>query len=629
MVNRLPMRRAGVECSVLCVVFGLWLLLACLPVSANALPTLDVTRVDHQSLGEHVVYHVDTEHQMDIDALLNSPGAVDWTRSEDPSPNLGLTSDPVWFALRLRSPEDTRRLLALAYPPLDQVDIYLARDGEVVNELHTGDQFVFRSRPIDHRDFVVPLNLTAGTEYHLFIRVHTQGALHFPATLWQPEQFYEHTQHGLALQLIFIGIMTALALYNLLLCIVVRDQAHIWYVVYLVSFLLAQVTLRGLGFQYLWPELPALNNFNLPLLLAISLAAVGFFTHSFLDAGRYSRLWSSVILAVGWAGVALAGMSLILPYNVVITLMVFSVTVGAGLAFLTGCYLWWRGQPLARLYVIAWSVFLLGNVLYNLEKTGLLPYSAFSEHTVQIGTVIQMLLLSFALAQRINLERQQRQQAQEHALAVQREANERLENRVAERTEELREAYDKLKEISQMDGLTRLKNRQFFDQTLEEEWRRNTRENRDISLLMLDVDHFKHTNDTKGHLCGDACLRHLAEICRNRVHRAQDIVARYGGEEFVILLPCTELGGAIVIAENIRRDIEQGDFHWEGQRIPLTVSVGVASCVPTQAHDIDWLIRHADSALYAAKNEGRNRTMVYRPARGAEQEPNIIPADAF
>ncbi|WP_341937720.1 sensor domain-containing diguanylate cyclase [Marinimicrobium sp. C2-29] len=611
------------------VLLGLWLLLIGVPLSATPLPTLEINNASAQPLGQHVVYHVNKDRDLDVDALLSAPEAIDWRSGRGETPNLGLMSDPVWFALQLRSPESTERLLAIAYPPLDQVDIYLAREGEIVQKLRTGDQLPFHSRPIHHRDFVLPLALEAGAEYQLFIRVHTQGALHLPITLWQPEPFYEQTQHGVALQLIFIGIMSALALYNLLLCLVVRDRAYLWYVVYLVSFLLAQVTLRGLGFQYLWPDLPALNNFNLPLLLAISLASVGFFTHSFLDAKQYSRVWSSIILSVGWTGVALTGLSLILPYNVLIALLVVAVTLGAALSFMTGCYLWWKGQPLARLYVIAWSVFLLGNVLYNLEKAGILSYSAFSEHIVQVGTVIQVLLLSLALAQRINLERQQRQQAQEHALAVQREANERLEQRVEERTEELRKAYDKLKEVSQLDGLTQLKNRQFFDQTLEMEWRRNTRERRDISLLMLDVDHFKHTNDTLGHLCGDACLRHLAEICRSRVHRAQDIVARYGGEEFVVLLPCTELVGAMVVAENIRKDIEQGDFHWQGQRIPLTVSIGVASCIPTQAHDIDWLIRHADEALYAAKREGRNRTMIYRAAENTEQENTIVPVEAF
>lgn len=627
MLDGSPRHWLGTKYPALSTLLGL--LLIGLPLSASPLPELEITRADAQSLGEHVVYHVDTDRQIDIGTLLKAPQTIDWTSNEGETPNLGLTSDPVWFALRLHSPESVQRLLAIAYPPLDQVDIYLARSGEVVSKLRTGDQIPFGSRPIHHRDFVLPVALDGGTEYQLFIRIHTQGALHLPATLWQPEPFLEHTQYSFALQLIFIGFLVALALYNLLLCVVVRDQAYLWYVTYLVSFLLAQVTLRGLGFQYLWPEYPALNNFNLPLLLAISLAAVGFFTHSFLDAKRYSRAWSWVILAVGWTGAALAGLSLVLPYNFLITLLVIAVTAGAGLSFITGCYLWWRGQPLARLYVIAWSVFLLGNVIYNLEKAGILPYSALSEHTVQAGMVIQMLLLSFALAQRMNLERQQRQQAQEEALAIQREANERLEHRVAERTEELRKAYEKLKELSQLDGLTQLKNRQFFDQTLELEWRRNTREHRDISLLILDVDHFKRTNDTMGHLCGDACLRYLADICQKCVHRAQDVVARYGGEEFVVLLPCTDLSGAAIVAENIREEIEQGDFRWQGQTIPLTVSIGVASCIPNQTHAIDWLISRADSALYAAKREGRNRTMVYRETESTEKDEKIIPVETM
>lgn len=601
------------------------LLLCFLGLSLNAspLPALDATDVKARPLGAQMAYYIDHSGQIDIDTLIALDHNMDWAVSDEAIPNLGLTSMPVWFGMRLSSAEDIRRLLHIAYPPLDWLDIYLVQGDRIVEQVQSGDQRLFSTRPIHHRDFLLPLQLEAGVEYRLFIRVETQGALQLPVTLWEAHEFLEHTQHSFAFQLLFLGIMAALAIYNLLLCFVVRDRAYLWYVVYLASFFWAQLTLRGIGFQYLWPEWPALNNFLLPLLLSVSLAAVGFFTHSFLDARRYSRFWSATILSVGWVGVLLTGASLVMPYNVLISLLLVAVSAGAAIAFSTGCYLWWKGQPLARLYVIAWSAFLLGNVLFNLEKAGLLPFSSFAEHTVQVGTIVQMLLLSFALAQRINLERQQRQKAQERALTIQREATERLEQNVAERTEQLREAYEQLKEISQLDGLTQLKNRQFFDQALEKEWRRNTRESREISLLMLDVDHFKAINDAQGHLCGDACLRHLAELCQQQVHRAHDVVARYGGEEFVILLPCTDLQGAAIVAENIRESIKHAGFRWEGQMIPLTASVGIASCIPSQSMDIDWLVRNADQALYTAKHRGRDRTMVY-----GDDPATITPVEA-
>lgn len=597
----------------------LLLLALCLPLTARAAP-LQLSDVPSQSLGKHWVYHVDAAGQLDIDDVLAPSQAIDWQQSEAESPNFGLTSDPVWFDLRLHSPSVTRRLLAITYSPLDYLAIYLVRAGHIVTELHTGDQREFISRPIHHRDYVMPLELEANTEYRLLIRVQTEGALHLPAAVWKPDRFLESTQVSFALQLLFIGIMLALAIYNLLLCFAVRDQAYYWYVLYLVSFLLGQVALRGLGFQYLWPGQPGLNNVVLPLFLFLSLAAVGFFTHRFLDVRRYSRACSRLILGMGWVGVVLTGLSLVLPYSVSIALLVYAVSLGAVVAFSVGCYLWWKGQPLARLYVLAWSIYLFGNVLFNLGKAGVIPYTLFSEHIVQVGTVVQMLLLSFALAQRINLERQQRQEAQEHALKIQREANEKLESRVNERTQELHQAYEKLKELSELDGLTQLKNRQCFDEALEKEWRRNSRENRDLSLLLLDVDHFKAINDNLGHLCGDACLRYLAQTCKQQVHRAHDIVARYGGEEFVILLPCTTLSGAVIVAEKMRISIAQGDFQWEGKSVALTVSIGLASCIPHRQLDIDWLLRHADEALYTAKRAGRNCTMVYQASASGGEE---------
>jgi len=595
------------------------LLLLTVSLSAGAsVPAVQLTGEDRQPLGSGLVYHIDAEDQLDAATIAAAPDRVEWTRSPDAVPSLGLMPDPVWFALVLENPREMRRFLSIAYPPLDNLDIYLIRDGEIVLEQKTGDHLPFDSRPINHRDFVIPLELAAETDYLLLMRVQTTGALQMPVALWEPDRFMEEAQHNFALQMLFIGIMAALAIYNLLLYLVVRDRAYLWYVTYLVSFLIAQMTLRGLGFQYLWPDRPGFNDVSLPLLLSISLAAVGFFTHNFLNVRHYSRLWSRIILTIGWAGVVLAALSLVLPYGTVIALMMGPVVIGATLVFIGGCYLWWRGQVLARFYVIAWSLFLLGNILFTLSKAGILPQSTVADHMVQVGAVLQMLLLSFALAYRINLERQQRQAAQEHALIVQRDANEKLESRVRERTDELREAYEKLKEMSQLDGLTQLKNRQFFDQSLETEWRRNTREVRQISLLMLDVDHFKEVNDTLGHLCGDACLRHLAQICQNRVHRASDIVARYGGEEFVLLLPCTELEGAAIVAERIREDILEGDFQWEGKHIPLSVSIGVAGCIPDRERQFEWLVKHADQALYAAKNGGRNRTMVAQEGEDGE-----------
>jgi len=562
------------------------------------------------TLGSRLVYWRDSGESLDARTILDAPGAIDWQPTESAVPNLGLAEEPVWFALRLTSPAHTRRLLSIGYPPLDRVDFFVASQGRWVSRVATGDQRPFASRPVAHRDFVFPLELEPEQDYLILIRVQTEGALQLPAELWEPNAYLAQSQVSLGAQSLFAGIMLALAIYNLLLYFVVRDRAYLWYVLYLGTYLVGQLALRGLGFQYLWPGAPAFNSFMLPASLALGLASFLLFSLHFLHMNRQHRFWSLATRGLAWGAFLLAGLTPLASYHLAIVLLILLVTAGALLVAGAGFWFLWRGEIMARFYLLALSLFLVGTILFNLNKAGVLPSSYLFEYSAQIGAVLQMLLLSFALAYRIRLERRARQKAQAETLKVQREANEQLEARVAERTRELHQAYEKLKLVSELDGLTQLKNRPFFDQALEREWRRNTREVRDISLLMLDVDHFKQVNDTLGHQCGDACLRHLAALCRSHVGRASDVVARYGGEEFVILLPCTDLPGAALVAERIRQAVLEAEFTWQGERLPLSLSVGVASCIPSRHLGYESLVRHADQALYRSKTEGRNRTTI-------------------
>ena len=165
-----------------------------------------------------------------------------------------------------------------------------------------------------------------------------------------------------------------------------------------------------------------------------------------------------------------------------------------------------------------------------------------------------------------------------------------------EANEHLSKAIETLHRISAQDGLTGVSNRRTFDETLALEWRRAMRTRTPISLLLVDIDHFKNYNDTHGHQAGDECLRRVAQTLRNSVHRAADLVARYGGEEFVVLLPDTPVEHARQIAESIRAAVE---------KLGATVSIGVAS----ELSSIEALIRKADEALYEAKRLGRNQVV--------------------
>ncbi len=177
-----------------------------------------------------------------------------------------------------------------------------------------------------------------------------------------------------------------------------------------------------------------------------------------------------------------------------------------------------------------------------------------------------------------------------------------------DRTEQ-RARSELLHKMAYIDGLTGIANRRHFDETLDLEWRRCCRSGSPLSLLMIDVDHFKRYNDFYGHLKGDSCLQHVATVLRTGLSRAHDLAARYGGEEFACLLPECDLAGASAVAESLLQSIRRLGIHHQDSPVSdiLTFSVGVASCIPDTNGQPADLIARADAHLYAAKAAGRNQ----------------------
>ncbi len=194
-----------------------------------------------------------------------------------------------------------------------------------------------------------------------------------------------------------------------------------------------------------------------------------------------------------------------------------------------------------------------------------------------------------------------------------------LEREVDTRTEELKEALTKLseahitlKELNTIDAVTGIRNRHYFDDVLDQEWRRARRQGYDISMLLLDIDHFKKVNDTYGHLAGDECLAAVAREVDQMFNRPSDVVARYGGEEFVVVLPYVAAENAKSLAEQLRALIADSNFTADGHSIGVTVSIGVATITPGEDLAPRDIIGWADNALYEAKSSGRNQVCQYQ-----------------
>ncbi|MGB1062510.1 MAG: sensor domain-containing diguanylate cyclase, partial [Ketobacter sp.] len=418
---------------------------------------------------------------------------------------------------------------------------------------------------------------------------------------------------------VYYGIMFVMVMYNLFIFLAMGERNYLYYVLFVCCMPLFLASLTGFGFQYLWPEATRWNDQAILVTLAMAVCFGSLFTHNFLNATALHNFYRHLGQLLAAGAVLIAMLAMLLPYNVVIRILIPYAAVTCCYGFSLGIYRWVSGGISAKYYTIAWSSLLTGGIVLALSKFNILPKNLLTDYATQIGSAIEVALLSFALAARMNQERSRRFEAQQEAidaerrlrqtreqsLARERRATETLEWRVAGRTRELAKLNQQLEHLSDTDQLTGLYNRRYLDRVLREEYSRCARYQHPISVLILDIDHFKQFNDSYGHLIGDDCLREVARTLRRSLRGPEDIAARFGGEEFCVVLAEANTSTGVQVAEQIRRAVADLQFTVTGQQIPVTVSVGVASLVPQSADRFEALLAQADKALYEAKSLGR------------------------
>ncbi|MFC4653655.1 GGDEF domain-containing protein [Rheinheimera marina] len=205
-----------------------------------------------------------------------------------------------------------------------------------------------------------------------------------------------------------------------------------------------------------------------------------------------------------------------------------------------------------------------------------------------------------------------------------------LEEKIQQRTLELQitlnELADKNRQLEQqntLDALTGIRNRAFFDQKLIAELKRCRRERSYLSLLMIDIDHFKAINDQHGHLVGDAVIQQVAQCIQSHLKRSSDHLCRYGGEEFALILPNTNSEGAMQLAELVRQDLASSQVNYQQLALLIHASIGCYTAIPEPQQTSSDFIQAADAALYQAKHTGRNKVVCSELSQHeiAEQEP--------
>lgn len=575
---------------------------------------------DEISLEGAIDYYEDVSGKLSIEEIARGPKAAAFQPYAGSRPNFGNSDSAFWFRFKVRNLalKTGHWYVDIDFPPLDLVNFY-ADDGQgSFRGQQSGDLIPFAQRALLAPSHLFLLDAVRDTST-LYLRVTSSGSITVPITIYGEDALRAHRDAALLGAGVFFGCLIALGLYNLLLFSSVRDRSYFYYTVATALFILVYLSTFGYGFQYLWPDSPEWNNRAPATLALLALAATVPFTRAFLhtrfNAPTLDRLMVvsasvCVIVAVLNLGVISYGTAFrlfsgILLAHVVLLLWITVVCMR-------------RGDPLARFYLLAWMPMILASVAYVLRSLTLLPAHFLTIYGFQIGSALEMILLSFALAYRITQSRHEKELAQDALLQTLKESERVLEDRVAQRTSELnqanqaleeevaerRRAEERLTRLAHHDALTGLPNRALLKERFAQAAAQARRQSRMVGVLLLDLDGFKLVNDTFGHDVGDEVLMGVARLLQRTV-RESDTVARLGGDEFVVVMnDMAEEVAAGEVAEKILVAMRDPLVISQGRALQAGASIGIA-IHPNDGADLDTLLRRADSAMYQAKGAGR------------------------
>lgn len=391
----------------------------------------------------------DTNSNIPLSAAIASKKYV---KTKTDFPNLLTTNYSYWVRFKLQNNSTNTALgVQIAQAIIDYVDFYQVTDGKVVQSNSSGHRRPFYNRIVNHQSFIYPVNVVPKQSTIIYLHVKSGKQLILPVYTGTFSQVFEHALKKDITFGIYIGIILVMVLYNLFVYYSVRDKNYLYYVAYLSVVLLAQASIEGYLFRFVIPQYPALAD----NLIYITTALIGFaaieFCKSFLDTKHYTPIMHKITYVFYIGYIIQIVFALCGEYNISYTIMEPTAMFSALFVLAMAIVILRKGSRSAKFFLIAWSFFIFCVVIYGLKDFNVLPYNSLTDSALLIGSAFEAVMLSFALADRINVFKAEKEKSQEETVAalqenerIIREQNVVLEQKVEERTVELSEANHEL-----------------------------------------------------------------------------------------------------------------------------------------------------------------------------------------
>lgn len=545
----------------------LWFL-AILPVSWSSAEPLVVGDAERSSLGGHLELLQDDTGGKTLAQVM---GAAGWRRTDDAEPNVGFSTAVYWARFQVQSQADHPLLLVYQFANVDNVDAFVVHaDGSQVH-MASGSRVPFFQRAVAHRFPLFPLGLAKGETAWCYVQLKNASAL-FPMAVWS-ETAFRAMDHDLQFVLgIFGGLFFVVVLFNALFYFGTRDRAYLYYVVFVLSYLLFEVAFRGLAGEYLWPRNTWIDD---SVELTASSVAVTFgllFAISFLQTRVFAPVMHRILQVMAVSAAVNTVSTFFVPFDISVEITDLFLLLTALVLAVNALIVLRRGYRAARFYFAAWLLILPGGFVFGLFNLGLIPGTQLTINSLSFGASTEMVVLFFAIVDRILLLRRESQTLQ-------------------------KERLDAVQKRLYSDTLTELPNRNRLLSDLSQ--------GRTVTIAIVNIDHFKEINDYFGQKAGDHVIKELGNRILAAATGRGGAVYRLHADEIAVVVSASYDDAQLDDwGRTLTSRCQDQPYVYENETLRLDVSIGIA--VTNSRH-----LEKVDMALAVART--RKTFVTYRP----------------